>query len=211
MYAPSHFREDRIAVLHEAIRAARLATLATFDGAELEASHIPMILDAAEGPQGTLYGHLARANPQWQRGAAGVPALAIFTGPDAYVSPSWYPTKRQTEKVVPTWNYVAVHAYGALEFFDDPERLLAVVTKLTETHEAGRPNPWAVSDAPADYLAGMLKGIIGFRLPITRLEGKWKLSQNRTPEDRAGVIAGLKAEGGPAEQAVAAVMQGRAD
>jgi transcriptional regulator len=124
-----------------------------------------------------------------------VQALAIFQGPDAYITPSWYETKRQTGKVVPTWNYVAVHAYGTIGFFDAPDRLRDVVTRLTVRHEAERAEPWAVSDAPADFVEGMLKGIVGFELPIARLEGKWKMSQNRPAQDRAGVAAGLQAEG----------------
>jgi transcriptional regulator len=151
-------------------------------------------------------GHIARANPQWRDVAPDVQALAIFLGPDAYITPSWYATKRQTGKVVPTWNYVAVHAYGPIRFFDDRERLLDVVTKLTLTHEAGRAEPWAVSDAPADYIQAMLNAIIGFELPITRLEGKWKMSQNRPAEDRAGVVDGLTREGGPDEAAVAEIV-----
>jgi transcriptional regulator len=125
----------------------------------------------------------------------GVQALAIFQGPDAYITPSWYATKRENGKVVPTWNYVTIHAYGPVEFFDDTERLRAIVTRLTERQEAARAEPWAVSDAPADFIDGMLRGIVGFALPIARLEGKWKMSQNRPAQDRAGVITGLEADG----------------
>ena len=144
-------------------------------------------------PTARSIGHLARPNPQ-ARGAIGE-ALAIFQGPEAYITPSWYATKRATGKVVPTWNYVAIHAYGTVEFFDDRERLRDVVTRLTERQETPRAEPWAVTDAPADFIEGMLNGIVGFALPIARLEGKWKMSQNRPAEDRAGVIAGLEAEG----------------
>jgi transcriptional regulator len=193
VYIPPLFKEDRIAVLHDAVRRTGLATLVTMTHDGLIASHVPTLLDAALSPYGTLFGHLARPNPQG-RGAIGE-ALAIFQGPDAYITPSWYATKRETGKVVPTWNYVAVHAYGAIEFFDEPERLRDLVTQLTERHEALRAAPWAVSDAPADFIQGMLKGIVGFTLPISRLEGKWKMSQNRPAEDRAGVAAGLAAEG----------------
>jgi transcriptional regulator len=193
VYIPPLFKEDRIAVLHDAIRRAGLATLVTLTPDGLIASHVPMLLDAALGPYGVLVGHLARPNPQ-ARGTIGQ-ALAIFQGPEAYISPSWYATKQKDSKVVPTWNYVAIHAYGTLEFFDDPGRLRRVVTQLTERHEDGRPEPWAVTDAPAGYIDGMLKGIVGFALPIARLEGKTKMSQNRPAEDRAGVIAGLTAEG----------------
>lgn len=195
MYVPPQFKEDRIDVLHEAIRRTGLATLVTVTEAGLIASHVPLLLDPAPEPYGTLVGHLAKPNPQ-AKGSVGE-ALAIFQGPEAYITPSWYATKRVTGKVVPTWNYVAIHAYGTIEFFSDRERLREVVTRLTERHEAPRPDPWAVSDAPADFVDGMLNGIVGFALPITRLEGKWKMSQNRPAEDRAGVIAGLAAEERP--------------
>jgi transcriptional regulator len=187
------FKEDRIAVLHDAIRASGLATLVTMTPDGLIASHVPLWLDPDPAPYGTLIGHLARPNPQ-ARGAIGE-ALAIFQGLDAYITPSWYATKRETGKVVPTWNYVAIHAAGPITFFDDPDHLLDVVTRLTEKQESRRAAPWAVSDAPADFLQGMLKGIVGFAIPLTRLEGKWKMSQNRPAEDRAGVIAGLTADG----------------
>lgn len=192
MYVPPAFREDRTDVLHAAIRAARLPVLVGTGPDGLIASHIPMLLDPTAGPLGTLYGHFARANPHAQTTGE---AVAIFQGPEAYITPSWYATKRETEKVVPTWNYVAVHAAGTLEWFTDPDRLLDLVTRLTEHHEGGRETPWAVSDAPADFVAGMLKAIIGFAMPITKLEGKWKMSQNRPPADRQGVIDGLSADG----------------
>ncbi|MGE0118263.1 MAG: FMN-binding negative transcriptional regulator [Dongiaceae bacterium] len=206
MYLPPHFREERVPVLHEAIRRAVLGTLVTLGADGLEASHVPMLLDPEPAPYGTLTGHVSRANGQWRRTDAGVQALAIFLGPEAYVSPSWYATKRQTGKVVPTWNYVAVHAYGALRVFEDAERLLRLVTRLTETHEAGRTSPWAVADAPADFIRAQLKGIVGFELPIARLEGKWKMSQNRPAEDRTGTVEGLRREGGSDEAAVAEIM-----
>ena len=193
MYVPSHFSESRIDVLHDAIRGAGIATLVTLTKDGLIASHVPLLLDPEPAPYGTLIGHLARPNPQ-ARGAIGE-ALAIFQGPDAYITPSWYATKRETGKVVPTWNYVAIHAAGPIEFFNDPDRLLDVVTRLTQKQEAQRAAPWAVSDAPADYVQGMLRGIVGFAILLTRLEGKWKMSQNRPAEDRVGVVAGLAAEG----------------
>jgi transcriptional regulator len=193
VYTPPLFKEDRVDVLHGAIRQARLATLVTQTAEGLIASHVPLLLDPNPAPYGTLIGHLARPNPQ-ARGATGE-ALVIFQGPEAYITPSWYETKRQTGKVVPTWNYVAIHAYGTAEFFNDKKRLRDVVTRLTERHESPRDAPWAVTDAPADFIDVMLKGIIGFIIPITRLEGKWKMSQNRPAEDRAGVLAGLNEEG----------------
>ncbi|MDI3309143.1 MAG: FMN-binding negative transcriptional regulator [Acetobacteraceae bacterium] len=199
MYNPAQFREDRVPVLQDAIRQSGLGTLITYGPDGLIATHAPMRLTEGPGPYGTLWGHVSRANSQWRRSAPDIDALAIFLGPDAYVSPAWYETKRQTGKVVPTWNYVAIHAYGPAEFFDDPDRLLEVVTSLTDTHEArlaGQAERWAVSDAPPDFVRAQLKGIVGFRLPIARLEGKWKMSQNRPEQDRAGVVAGLAAQGG---------------
>jgi len=193
MYVPEPFAETRVSVLHEAMRRIALATLVTAGEGGIAASHVPMLIDPDPAPYGTLLGHIARDNPQW-RGGAGE-ALAIFLGPDTYVSPSWYPSKAKHGRVVPTWNYVAVHARGRVEFFDDAARLEALVTRLTAAHEAGKPRPWAPSDAPRDYLEAMLTAIVGFALPIARLEGKWKMSQNRPPEDRAGVGRALRAAG----------------
>ena len=195
MYLPPHFKEDRLPVLHEAIRHWPLATLITYGKEGMIASHLPLMIDPDAGASGTLFGHLARANPQWRSFDPTVEALAVFTGPEAYITPSWYATKRETGKVVPTWNYAAVHAYGPITFIDDADRLLSIVTRLTKTHESKRAVPWAVSDAPADFVRGQLKGIIGIELPIARLEGKWKMSQNRNAADRAGVAAGLAEQG----------------
>lgn len=208
MYVPAPFREERLPALHEAMRQAGLATLVTHGPDGLVASHVPLHLEPTEGPYGTLYGHLARANGQWREASADVDALALFTGPDAYVSPSSYATKALTGKAVPTWNYVAVHAYGPLRLIEDPERLLALVTRQTEQHEAAEPHPWSVRDAPEDYVRGLLRGIVGFELRIRRLEGKWKLSQNRSPEDRAGVIHALERSERPGAHAVATAMRG---
>ena len=194
MYVPPAFAETDTAVLHQAIRYAGLANLVTLGPDGLVATPLPLMLDAEAGPFGTLYGHLARANPQW-RHVAEQDALAIFMGPDAYISPSWYETKRQTGKVVPTWNYVAVHATGPVTFFEDAEELLDVVTRLTDLHEAARPQRWLVSDAPPEFIRAQLKGIVGLRLEIRELQGKRKLSQNRSDADRAGVAAGLRADG----------------
>lgn len=207
MYVPPLFKEDRVEVLHAAMRQAGLATLVTLTADGLIASHVPVLLDAEPTPYGTLLGHLARPNPQAKGAVAGTEALVIFQGADAYITPSWYETKRQTGKVVPTWNYVAIHAYGPVTFFNDADRLLSVVTRLTDREEGKRAAPWAVGDAPVDFIDGMLKGIVGFALPITRLEGKWKMSQNRPSEDRAGVVAGLTADG---RQDVAALIKGPA-
>lgn len=206
MYTPSYFKDEDIASLHGQIEATRLATLVTFDETGLQASHIPLLLEAAQGPQGTLYGHLAKANPQWKALGTGGEALLIFQGVDAYISPSFYAAKAEHGKVVPTWNYLAVHAYGRADVFTDPERLLRIVTGLTDKHEANRAQPWAVSDAPADYIEKMLNGIVGFAIPIERLEGKRKLNQNRSAEDIAGVSKGLALSPDPSDQNIAQLM-----
>jgi len=201
MYVPSHFKEDRPEVLRDIIRNTGLAVLVSMTPDGLLASHVPLLLDPEPAPYGTLIGHFARQNPH---GRVTHPdaqeSLAIFQGPEGYITPSWYATKQETGKVVPTWNYVAVHAYGRLQIIDDPDRLLAIVTRLTDRHESARHEPWAVSDAPADFVRGMLKGIVGFALPVSRLEGKVKMSQNRPPADQHGVVAGL-ANAGQAELA----------
>ncbi|HUZ62851.1 MAG TPA: FMN-binding negative transcriptional regulator [Acetobacteraceae bacterium] len=211
MYQPPAFKEDRVPVLHAAIRRIAFANLITAGPDGLTASAVPMLLDPDPAPYGTLVGHVSRANPQWRH--QGAAALAIFMGPDAYITPSWYATKRQTGKVVPTWNYATIHAHGTVEFFNDPGRLLELVRRLTDRHEGDRAArgamPWAVSDAPADFIAGQLKGIVGFALPISRLEGKWKMSQNRPAEDRAGVVQGLAEDGEAEMAAIVADPQGR--
>jgi transcriptional regulator len=206
MYVPPAFRDDDLASMHATIRAARLSNLITATAEGLMASPLPLVLDEAEGERGVLYGHVARANAQWRTPPIGE-AMAIFMGPHAYVTPSFYETKVQTGKVVPTWNYVTVHAYGPVEFFEDAGRLLDVVTSLTSLHEGERARPWAVSDAPAAFVAAQLRGIIGLRMPIMRIEGKRKMSQNRSEADRRGVAAGLAESERPAEREVAKLMR----
>ncbi|MBC9252384.1 transcriptional regulator [Pseudomonas alcaligenes] len=206
MYLPSAFRQDDLAELHRQITASRLASVISQGPGGLQASHLPLLLVEGEGELGTLYGHFAKANPQWRELAGGDQTLVIFNGPDAYVSPSWYPAKAEHGKVVPTWNYIAVHAYGQAEVFDDAKRLLQLVSRLSDQHEAGRAQPWAVSEAPRDYLDSMLRAIVGFALPIQRLEGKWKLGQNRSSADQFGVQAGLSASHDPRDQEMAARM-----
>jgi transcriptional regulator len=195
VYVPAHFNEVRVNVLHDLIRSSGLATLVSMTADGLLASHAPLMLDPDPAPYGTLIGHLAKANPHARAADAAVQTLVIFQGPDGYITPSYYAAKREHGKVVPTWNYTAVHAYGTLEAFDDPARLLAVVTRLTERNETPRAQPWAVSDAPDDFVQGMLRGIVGIALPIVRLEGKVKMSQNRPAADIAGVVEGLQADG----------------
>jgi len=205
MYTPSYFKDEDLASLHRQIEGTRLATLVSADQTGLQAIHVPLLLDPNAGPNGTLFGHLAKANPQWKTLAAGE-ALVIFQGADAYISPSFYAAKAEHGKVVPTWNYLAVHAYGRAEVFTDPARLLQIVSGLTDKHEAGRAKPWAVSDAPADYIEKMLNGIVGFAIPIDRLEGKRKLNQNRSADDIAGVSKGLAASQHPLDRQIAQLM-----
>ena len=207
MYNPSSFAIKELDELRQQILCTRLAMVVTHGEQGLQASHLPLLFKPDEGPNGTLYGHFARANPQWKDLQDGAEALVIFAGADAYVSPGFYPSKAEHGKVVPTWNYVAVHAYGTAEVFTDAERLLNLVSALTDCHEAGRAQPWKVADAPADYIDGMLKAIVGFALPIQRLEGKRKLSQNRSAADIAGVREGLAASPDVHDQALAHLMR----
>lgn len=202
MYVPPAFRLEELPEIHAAMRAARLPSLVTATAEGLVATPLPLLLAPEEGPFGTLYGHLARANPQWRTPPLGE-ALVLFGGPEAYVTPSWYASKAEHHKVVPTWNYVAVHAYGQPEFFEDPARLHDVVARLTARHEEGRPTPWQLADAPEAFVRAQLRGIVGLRLPIARLEGKRKMSQNRDAADRAGVAAGLAASPEASDRAVA--------
>jgi transcriptional regulator len=207
MYIPAAFREEDLPTIQAEMQRIQLATLVTLASTGLVATHLPLMLDPEAGPYGTLYGHVARLNTQWRDSDSEVEALAIFTASDAYVSPSWYPSKQQTGKVVPTWMYAAIHAYGAVKFIDDPEWLRDVVTRLTDKHEAEFPQPWKVADAPPGYVDMQLARIVGLELPIARLEGKWKFDQRGTQPDRAGVIAGLEASATPANLEAAAVMR----
>ncbi|MBB6340623.1 transcriptional regulator [Pseudomonas fluvialis] len=205
MYRPTAFRQDDLTTLHAQIDSTGLALLTSNGPAGLQATHLPLLLAADEGEFGTLYGHFARANPHWQD-LTGQEALTVFSGPDAYVHPGWYPGKAEHGQVVPTWNYIAVHAWGQVEVFDDADRLRLLLERLTARHEAGRPRPWALDDAPSEYLERMLRAIVGFALPIRRLEGQWKLSQNRQAADRAGVREGLAASDNPRDRELAARM-----
>jgi transcriptional regulator len=205
MYSPPAFRLEDKDTLFAAIRDSRLANFVTATAEGLMASPLPLFLDESEGELGVLYGHLARANLQARMPPVG-DALAIFMGPDAYITPAWYRTKHETQKVVPTWNYVSVQASGPVEFFGDTPRLLEVVTRLTELHEEPRPSPWAVSDAPNDYIQSQLRGIVGFRMVIDRLDGKRKMSQNKNEADCKGVVKGLAASDRLTDRFVAQVM-----
>ncbi len=207
MYTPAAFREDDLPTIHAEIRKIQLATLVTLTGGGLIATHLPLMLDSSVGEYGTLYGHVARGNLQWRESVAEVEGLAIFTASDAYVSPSWYPSKQETGKVVPTWMYAAIHAYGRVRFVDDAEWLRGVVTRLTDKHEAVFAQPWKVTDAPAAYVDAQLKRIIGVELPISRIEGKWKFDQRSLEGDRAGVMTGLEASGTAGNLEAAEVMR----
>lgn len=197
MYAAKSFREERLPVLHEFMRENSFATLVTTDKGGMRASHVPLILDETSGDTGRLVGHVARANPQWRDLADADEVLVIFQGPQAYISPGWYASKQEHGKVVPTWNYLAVHAYGKPRVFEDVASLREMLDALTTQHEASQTAPWKVSDAPEEYIEDAMRGIVGFELSLTRIEGTWKMSQNRSAADRAGAAEGLR-EGGDA-------------
>ena len=210
MYVPNSFAERDLPALFTFIEAHPLAALVTSSPTGMFATHLPLVLDREVGPTGTLFGHVARANPHSQSFADGAgEALVIFTGPDAYITPEWYATKQETGRVVPTWNYVAVHAYCRLVLRDDRSFLRAHLEALTQRHEGSRPKPWHVTDAPADYVDQQLKAIVGVELKIDRLEGKWKMSQNRPAADIDGVIDGLSASDGARERTVAEIVRER--
>ena len=192
MYLPEHFKEERAEVLHGLMRAHPLAALITTGSRGIEANHLPFLVDAENN---ILRGHLARANPQWQNLEPGATALAIFQGPHSYVSPNWYPAKQEHGRAVPTWNYAVVHAWGELLVYSEPARLLAFLEQLTAEHEAGEPQPWKPADAPNAYIEGQLRAIVGIELRITRIEGKWKMSQNQPPANRAGAAEALRQRG----------------
>jgi transcriptional regulator len=192
MYRPAPFDEPRREVMISAMAQHPLAALVTIGTDGHTASHIPLLYYPAHGTTGILRGHIARANPQWQEHVSSTEALAIFSGPQHYISPAWYPSKQQHGKVVPTWNYVVVHARGTLSFKHDPDWLLENVRALSNAQEQSSETPWKVEDAPPEFIANLLNAIVGVEMAITRLEGKWKVSQNRSIPDRLGVVAGLE-------------------
>jgi transcriptional regulator len=207
MYLPSHFEETRPEVLHELVRTHPLGLLVTLGPAGLQANPVPFMLDAGiDGGAPVLRAHVARANPVWREARTDVESLVVFQGPQAYISPSMYPSKAATGKVVPTWNYVMVQARGTLRVLDDAPWLHALVTRLTNRHEAARAVPWAVSDAPADYVDTMLRAIVGIEITLSALTGKWKVTQNRSAADRDGVVYGLLAQAEQTGDAQAAAM-----
>lgn len=211
LYIPPHFRETNTAVLQDAIKRIGFATLTTVGNNGPLVSHLPVALDTTIGAFGQIRCHVARANPQWRDSDLSKPALAVFMGPDTYISPSWYPSKQEHGKAVPTWNYVSICARGRIEIFQDRNELAAHVAELSDLHEATFPEPWHVSDAPADYIERQLKGIVGFRFTIDALEGKMKLSQNRSEADRSGVATALIASPDPNARAVAGLMKTASD
>jgi len=209
MYTPPAFRQDDPQQIAAFLTAHPFGTLVTLGADGLSASPLPFLVETgSDGAPVRLIGHLAKANPQWRDFNPAVPALAVFNGPDAYVTPAWYPSKAETGRVVPTWNYMAVHVHGALEVVEDAAAKLDIVRRLTDRHEGGRTAPWAVSDAPADYVEAQLKGIVGVVLRVERVSAKWKLSQNKWADEYAGVRDGLAAEADPAARLLAAAMKG---
>lgn len=206
VYLPPHFADTDIAAMHAVITAAPVGILISIGDDGLAANHIPFVLDPSGGERGRLLGHVARANSVWHDHDFDRDALVVFRAADAYVSPNWYPTKRETHEVVPTWNYAVVHAYGPLVVHDDAKWVRGQAGMLTKRQEASQPVPWKMADAPADYTAAMLRQIVGIEIPIARLIGKVKAGQNRTDEDRAGAIAGLRETQRPGDLAMAEIM-----
>ncbi len=206
-YLPSHFEVTERATLQALVHAHPLGTWVVQHEGELLVNHVPFLLDPERGEHGTLVAHVARANPVWRALASGAPSVVVFMGAQAYVSPNWYPSKHAHGKAVPTWNYATVHAHGVPTTFDDPARVLEVVTRLTQRHEAAQAQPWQVSDAPPQYVQGLLKAIVGIEIPVQRWIGKFKLSQNRPLADRLGVVAGLTGQGNAEDLSMAALMQ----
>jgi transcriptional regulator len=210
MYTPAHFKEDRIDVLHQLIAHHPLGTLITLTADGLNANHIPLMVDASHSPVGgefgTLRGHVARSNTMWKTFDPDVNALVVFQGPDAYISPSWYPSKQEHGKVVPTWNYAVVHAAGPLVICDDVTWMRAFLDGTTDHFETTRNTAaarWKMSDAPEDFLQTMMRAVVGIEIPITSIEGKWKVSQNRALADRVGVADGLVEGASDGTQAMA--------
>lgn len=207
MYVPKHNEVLDTALMHDLMRLHPLGAWVTHDDGGLAANHIPFLLDPSRGEFGTLMGHVARANPVWQSFPKSVDTLVIFQGPQAYVTPSWYPAKREHGRVVPTWNYVVVHAHGIPRAIEDQDWLVRHVEQQTSLRETGQEMPWKVTDAPSDFIDAMLRAIVGIEIPLTRLTGKWKVSQNRTAADRQGVVKGLLAQEDDAAQAMAQIVK----
>jgi transcriptional regulator len=207
VYLPEHFAECRPEAMRELIATFPLATLITVGDDGIAANHIPLLLDPGRGEHGALIGHVARINDVWRQGNHRGESLAVFQAADAYISPNWYASKKETHEVVPTWNYAVVHTYGQLVVHEDEKWLRGIVGRLTKTMEAPQPVPWRMADAPASYLEGMLANIVGIELPVSRMIGKWKVSQNRSAADRATASAGLRSTGDPGDAAMADLIE----
>ena len=210
MYLPREFEETRRDVLHDLIRSHPLGALVTMVGTELAADHLPFLIRPDHGEHGSLCGHVSRANPLWKQLRSSAEVMVIFQGPESYITPSWYPSKQADGKVVPTWNYAVVHAYGRARAIENAGWLLELVTQLTAAQEGGRAQPWQVSDAPKEFTQQMLGHIVGIEIPISKLLGKWKVSQNRKPADRIGVVAGLESQATDRARAMAELVLQRA-
>ena len=210
MYNPKHFEETRIDVMHTLMRTHPLCTLVTLSAEGLVANHIPMLLRPAAGAFGTLVAHVARANPLWKETDFSMPVLVIFQGPQAYISPSWYATKQEHGKVVPTWNYAVVQASGLMQVHDNAQWIRTQATQITAERESAFDKPWAVNDAPRDYTDTMIKALVGIEIPITKLTGKWKVSQNQPVANRQTVVQALQADGGAQAVAMAQLVEERA-
>lgn len=211
MYLPTQFEERDVSVLHALVAAHPLGAWVTMAEGELVVNHVPFLLEPHRGPFGTLVAHVSRANPVWHAASREIESVVVFQGPQGYITPTWYPSKREHGKVVPTWNYAVVHAHGMPRAVDDPAWLRDHVARLTRTHESDRPAPWHVSDAPSGYIDGQVKGIVGIEIPVTRMIGKWKVSQNRSVPDRRGVVAGLEEAGDPDSRRMARLVSERID
>jgi len=207
MYRPAHFDENRASVLRDFVGQHPLAVVVAASATGIVANHIPLMLEAGDGGGARLRGHIARANSMWQELPSGSEVLAIFQGPSQYISPNWYPSKREHGKVVPTWNYAVVHARGAIAWHHDQAWLRELVAALTDRHEGGQAAPWRVQDAPEEFIQQMLAAIVGFEISVTSMVGKWKLSQNRNAADRAGVVAALAASPAAASREMAVLVE----
>jgi transcriptional regulator len=207
MYTPKQNEETRVGVMHALIRSHPLGVWVSLGDGELAANHIPFEIDPTRGDFGTLVGHVARANPVWKQAQTAVLSLVTFQGPQSYITPSWYPSKHEHGKAVPTWNYAVVHAYGTPSFIEDRVWFHSHVSALTNRHEATQALPWAVSDAPTDYIERMVGAIVGVEIPLQKLVGKWKMNQNKSTPDQLGVVAGLMARGGSQALDVATTIQ----
>jgi transcriptional regulator len=204
MYIPKLFEEKRLDVLHSFVREHPFGALVVLSADGLDANHLPFEIDTESGPFGTLHCHVSRSNPVWRDFSPTTEALAIFQGPNTYITPTWYPSKQETGKDVPTWNYIIVHARGPLRVIDDVRHVRAHLEKLVTRNEAGRPHPWRITDAPEDYVNKQLSLIVGIEIPLTSLVGKWKLGQNRLLHDRHGMLKGLLEANTPETVAMAA-------